>query len=318
MNKRTKTGLGVLAGVLALGNIMAYNHAGKFTHYDPAVAQGAHEPQPKGFLAMAGFILLGPHNGKPACDALPRIPYETVHFKGNENLEGWYIPAVANKGTILLFHGYMATKSSQLEKAYIFHDAGYNVLLTDFSGSGGSSGYTTTIGYKEGADVLGAYQWLLQQHPHHNLVLFGTSMGAAAITKCMYDHPELAVSAIILECPYGSLYQAVSNRLNVLHIPSFPLAAMMTFWGGVQNGFNGFEVSPEAFARKIKSPTLLMWGEKDNRVNREETESVYAALAGPKQLVTFPEAGHESYLLRYRQQWETATLTFLQRWVHQP
>ncbi len=314
MNKRVKRLLAGGSGIVLLGNMMAYNHAGKFTHYNPAVHQGALEPKPQGMLGMAGFILFGPNNGKPTSDILPKLPYETVHFKGNEELEAWYIPADSHKGTILIFHGYMATKSSQLDKAYLLHNAGYNVLLTDFSGSGGSSGYTTTIGFKEGADVLAAYEWTVKNHPHSNMVLMGTSMGAAAITKCMSDHPDLPVAALVLECPYGSLYEAVSNRLQVLHIPSFPLAAMMTFWGGVQNGFDGFDAAPATFAKQIKSPTLLMWGEKDNRVNRDETEAVYKNLAGPKQLVTFPESGHESYLLQYQSQWMAATFTFLQQW----
>lgn len=69
-----------------------------------------------------------------------------------------------------------------LDKAEACLNMGYNTLLVDFMGSGGSKGTQTTIDYKEAAEVKDCYQYLKQQG-HTNIHLFGTSMGAIAITR---------------------------------------------------------------------------------------------------------------------------------------
>jgi fermentation-respiration switch protein FrsA (DUF1100 family) len=48
---------------------------------------------------------------------------------------------------------------------------------------------------------------------------------------------------------------------------------------------------------------LLLYGEKDLEVSREETEQIFANLKGGKVLRTYPEAGHENYLNRYKEVW---------------
>jgi len=67
------------------------------------------------------------------------------------------------------------------------------------------------------------------------------------------------------------------------------------------------------YARSVKVPALLFYGEKDERVTRQEIDDVFANLAGEKQLVTFKEAGHVNYLRRYRDEWHTATSQFLMK-----
>jgi alpha-beta hydrolase superfamily lysophospholipase len=55
-------------------------------------------------------------------------------------LEAWEIPAENARGTVIIFHGYSAEKSVMLERAEEFIGWGYNTILVDFMGSGGSEG----------------------------------------------------------------------------------------------------------------------------------------------------------------------------------
>ena len=73
-------------------------------------------------------------------------------------------------------------KSSLLDKAEIFLNLGYNTFLVDFMGSGGSDGNQTTIGFYEAEEVKTAFNYL-EACGEKNIILFGTSMGAAAIMK---------------------------------------------------------------------------------------------------------------------------------------
>jgi dipeptidyl aminopeptidase/acylaminoacyl peptidase len=85
--------------------------------------------------------------------------------------------------------------------------------------------------------------------------------------------------------------------------PVFPMSYLLTFWGGFQNNFNAFDHKPIAYAKEIKVKTMLLYGMKDDRVSLEETESIFENLTGPKELKLFPDAGHESILMKYRNEW---------------
>ncbi len=89
------------------------------------------------------------------------------------------------------------------------------------------------------------------------------------------------------------------------------MAGLLVFWGGVQNGFNGFTHNPRQWASSIHSPVLLMYGEKDDRVTRKEIDEIYHRLPAKKMLRTYPEAGHENYLLKYRREWTRDVQEFL-------
>jgi uncharacterized protein len=196
-----------------------------------------------------------------------------------------------------------------LDKAEVFHQLGYHTLLADFMGAGGSEGIQTTIGYKEAAQVATCVDYL-QKRGERNIILFGTSLGATAIMKAMADHP-LEARALILECPFGTMLQTVKNRFRMIGVPACPMAHLLVFWGGAQNGFNGFSHNPTDYAKDITTPTLLLYGKKDDRVTVEETKEIFAHLAGPKQLVTYPLAGHENYLTKYGAQWTADVAQFL-------
>src|SRR5258705_12309209 len=89
------------------------------------------------------------------------------------------------------------------------------------------------------------------------------------------------------------------------------MAGLLVFWGGVQNGFWPFSYKPELYAKTVTCPVLLMYGEKDERVSRQETDIIYANLKGTKYLKTFPFAGHEDYHARYKDEWVKVVTLFI-------
>ena len=68
---------------------------------------------------------------------------------------------------------------------------------------------------------------------------------------------------------------AVRSRLNRSNLPPFPTAELIVFWGGIQNGFNGFAHNPLDYAAKVKCPTLILQGGKDVTVDVQEIDSLY-------------------------------------------
>lgn len=297
-----------LAVLFLLVNAFACFHAYKFTHFTTADVQRTN-PGRLGFAGKLKVVVAGVDNPRPVNRNKPGRAYETIRLQSYERLEAWMVRAPRAKGTVALFHGYGAAKSRMLERAEILLGLGYNTLLVDFMGSGGSGGNATTIGYREARDVKAAYDYLDARGEQH-IYLLGTSLGAAAILKALDDYP-VKPEGVILEAPFSTLYEAACARFRAIGAPPFPMAGMVVFWGGAINGFWGFNHKPVEYARAAHVPVLMVYGEKDGRVARKEIDEIYNNLPGPKKLVTFPEAGHVNYLSGYSREWTAAVAEFI-------
>ena len=316
MKKRSRIRwLLLLLTAFAALNAVAFFHAWRFTHFTNE--SGTHSPNPEQLAPgqKLWLLLTGIRNPKPQDGPKPSFPVETVRITSpNGALEAWYARPDSGRarGTVALFHGYTSSKSHLTHEAGYFRLLGYNVLLVDQAGNGNSAGFRTTVGYREADDVAAAVRYLHTQHPADSLVLYGVSMGAVAILRA---EAELGVrpSANILECPYGNMRQTAYNRFASMHVPGFPMADLLVFWGGVQNGFWAYSLNAEHYATQIHTPTLLLWGTADLRVTRAETDAIFGHLAGPKARHDFPGVGHEPYWQRYSADWEQQTRGFLSR-----
>jgi uncharacterized protein len=311
--RRLRWLLGLLLLLVTAANIVAFNHAWRFTHFSDEPGTHTANPEQLSVAEKLWVLTTGIKNPKPRNGKAPAFFFQDVGIRSpNGRLASWYSPVEDARGTVALFHGYTSDKSHLLTEAAYFRRLGYSVLLTDFAGNGGSEGHRTTVGYQEAADVAAVVQWLRERQPEARLVLYGVSMGAVAILRA---ESELGVQADanIVECPYGSMLQTAENRFRSMGVPPFPMANLLVFWGGVQNGFWAYDLSAERYARRVKTPTLLLWGEADPRVTRQETDAIYAALAGPKQRRDFPGSGHEPYWRRHKTAWESTIWEFLQQ-----
>jgi hypothetical protein len=299
---------------LATLNFAAYRHARAFIHFAPP---GHRTPSPQ-LLSLGQkmqVLVKGVEVPRPENRRTPRdlgLEFERHVFRGSRGvpLEAWLVPQVDARGTVILFHGHAASKDSQLREANVFRRMGFNAFLVDFYGSGGSGGNETSIGFYESVDVARSFDYAVNLPGAGPVVLYGASMGAAAVIKGVADE-HLQPAALILECPFDTLIGTVRHRFTTMGIPSFPLADLLVLWGGMQAGFNGFRYRPAESASRIDRPTLLMSGENDEWVRPEEARTIFEGLRGPKTLRFFAGVGHDSCLRRRPAEWKSAVSEFL-------
>ena len=313
--KKAKLLLLSIVSIFVLINIIAATQAYKFTHFRldvPEVAreQGLNIP----FTEKIKVGLFGLDMGKPKARELPNRAYENILIPINDKdiLAAWKMKTDSvSKGIVLLFHGYMDEKSSMLDRSYILLDMGYDVLLTDFTGAGCSSGLQTTIGNNEAKEVKVVYDYTTQNIQKENIHLLGFSMGAVAVIKAQNDY-QMNVRSLIVETPYATFEGSIKKRFDLVGVPHFPMAQLMIFWGGVENDFDPYEMRPIDFAKNITVPVLEMSGELDENISVEEAESIYNNFAsGKKQLQLFPLSVHESYVSKYPIEWRNVVSDFL-------
>jgi pimeloyl-ACP methyl ester carboxylesterase len=207
-------------------------------------------------------------------------------------LEAWDIPAGAERGVVVMFHGYAASRSAMLGEARVLHDLGWRTVLVDHRGSGGSGGWVTTLGWREAEDVAAALDWARGEWPGAKLILFGQSMGAVAVLRAIATK-HIQPDGVIVECPFDTLLHAVGHRYNTMGMPAFPFAELLVFWGGLQHGFNGFAHQPVEYARSVRCPALVLDGERDLWVMPDEARRVAAAMSGQSHI--FRQGGHAGY-----------------------
>lgn len=290
-------------------NVIAAFHAWQFTHFSKKDIVRTKDPDELSVYEKSKTLVIGVSNPKPQHTAHPSRQYDTVQIQSNVMLEAWHISVDSSKGTVALFHGFSGNKSLMLQKSNEFNILGYNTLLVDLMGSGGSEGYQTTIGYREGDNVKDCYSWLVAQG-ESNIHLYGTSMGAVAIMKALHSY-DVNPNSVMLEYPFGSMYKTVSARFKMMNVPSFPMAGLLVFWGGIFNGFWAFNHNPVDYAKAIKCPALLMCGAQDPKVSRKEIDEIYENLKGKKQLSIFKEAGHDNLMSYDVERWRRDVLGFL-------
>lgn len=307
MKKKIIIGFSVLFIVM---NILAGFHAYKFTHFSNE--QGTE----KGFKELSFWdkskaLFTGTDMKRPENYQLPEINYEVFYIQSNKKLECWSFKHHDPKGVVLVFHGYGRQKSFMLEKSMFFYEQNYDVILTDFMGSGGSEGQQTTIGYKESEEVKDVYQEV-RNKGYQRMILFGTSLGAVAIMKAVDDY-QIEADALILECPFGTMYETVSSRFKLLNAPSFPLAGILMFWGSLENGIWAFNHNPDSYARSIKDPVLLVYGQNDEKVSFEEISRIYRNLKSEKDLIILKNSGHDNYMETSKDEWKRKMSIYLNK-----
>ncbi len=313
-HRRLTLGLTALFAFLAL-NVVAFNQAWSMTHFTAAGSKTA-SPEALSFVEKIRVGLTGVSLPKPINAIDPShvgLTFETVRFGGStgSELEGWFIPHAKPKGLVLFAHGYAACKASLLQEASAVHRLGYSALLFDFHGSGGSEGRVTSIGVREADDVVDAVALAKRKSPTLPLILFGQSMGSAAILRAIAVR-GIEPAAVIVECPFDRLLSTAENRFRAMRLPVFPAARLVIFWGSVQLGFNAFRHNPVDYAREVRCPVLFLHGAKDPRVTLEQAHAVFDNLGGGKSFVLFPTAGHESLFAADPVLWTKSVSQFLE------
>ncbi len=298
--------------LFVLLNIIIIFHAYKFTHFYEASEISLKANDKKTTWDISKELLFG-FNAIKQKNIAPDSAYQTIKLITNDGLtlDAWLTKVPNPKGSVVLFHGHAGKKTDVLQEAIAFQKMGYNTLMVDFRAHGNSDGNTCTIGAKEAIDVKTAYDYF-EKSGEKDIILYGISLGAASIAKCINDY-TISPSKIILEMPFGSLPSAVVGRVKMMQLPSQPISTLLTFWGGTIHGFWAFSVVPSEYAKKIKCPVLLQKGKLDPRVTDEENTSLFNNIPSPKKMVLYENSGHESLCKKEHEKWVLEVSSFLDK-----
>ena len=193
------------------------------------------------------------------------IDVEKVQISTDDNIEllGWYHEKDLMKNkTILFFHGNAGSLENRIHKLNHFRDMRVNFLIIAWRGFSGNEGKPSESGLYE--DGESAIKWLVKKGvDEKNIVIYGESLGTGVATH-LSQNKEFA--GVILETPFTSMIDAAKK-----FYPYIPVGLLLK---------DKFENKNKI--KNIKSPILIMHGEKDQIVPFEMGKKMFEIANEPK------------------------------------
>jgi len=194
---------------------------------------------------------------------------------------------------VVCLHGYTATPRDSGQPAKVFHEWGYNVLLPHLSGHGRSESPHVSMGWLDRFDIAAWCEHIAGENKNAQIVLFGGSMGGAAVMMATGEPLPGNVVCAVADCGYSSFWDQFAGQAKaLLHLPVFPFVYALDAVVRLRQGFSMKRASCVEQVKKSKTPTLFLHGEDDDFVPPWMLDRVYDAAACEKEKRTFPGAGH--------------------------
>ena len=217
--------------------------------------------------AMQSRMIHLPHVPGRSLDTTPEaigLEYESVDVTTEDGvaIHGWFVPAGADRGTVLFFHGNAGNISHRLESIEIFHDLGLNTFIIDYRGYGQSEGSPSEEGlYLDGE---AAYRHLNEERgiAPERIVVFGRSLGGAVASRTA---AEFSVGALIMESSFTS-----APSLGADVYPFLPVRLLARF-----------EYPAEDYIQQVEAPVLVIHSQEDDIIPYHHGEALHLA-AGPE------------------------------------
>lgn len=212
-------------------------------------------------------------------------PFEAVAFRTADglNIAGWFVPEPESGRTVVICHGAGANKGNFLSFVLLFHRMGYNSLIFDFRAHGDSDGHTTSYGVEERHDVAAAVRWLQQEHPDRcrHVLGLGSSMGAAALLGAAVE--TRAFDGLVLDSCFRSAGELVDHHLGRLGWAGRAWGKLLLASMRMQSSWGlGASDAARLAGRLEAEAVLVICGERDRVVPREQGEEVFRRIDGPK------------------------------------
>jgi fermentation-respiration switch protein FrsA (DUF1100 family) len=236
-----------------------------------------------GYLGVLGLLyvrqreMLYPRDPTRADLAAARLPAAeevTLTTADGERLVAWVVPPRTGKPVVLYFHGNAGNlgRPGRLGRFRALTADGTGLLAVSYRGYGGSTGGPTEEGLH--LDARAAYGAAAERFGAGRLIGYGESLGSGVVLKLAAEAP---LQAVILEAPYLSA-AAVAQGIY----PYVPVRWLM------KDQFRSDEV-----VGRVRSPLLVLHGERDGVVPFEQGQALFALANEPKRFVRFPAGGHE-------------------------
>lgn len=236
-----------------------------------------------------------PSTVPPAASVLPGAEDVVLVSEDGHPLGAWFVPCASGEPApaVVVFNGNAGNRSMRADLAEALSGSGLAVLLFDYRGYGGNSGYPSEKGLLK--DARAARAWLEKRDDvdPDRIVYFGESLGAGVAVQLAAERPP---AALVLRSPFTSLVDTARR-----HYWFLPVGTLL------KDRYLSIDL-----IGKIDAPVLVIAGEYDSIIPEEQSRRLFDAANEPKRYVLIPRADHNDYSLLAGETLVWETLRFLE------
>ena len=227
------------------------------------------------------LLIYFPEKGLASTPIDAGLKYEDVFLTAADGtrVHGWHVPG-ESRVTLLCLHGNAGNISRRLDNILLMRERlGAGVFIIDYRGYGLSEGKPSEKGLYMDAEA--AFDWLVSERgldAEREIVIFGRSLGVAAAVETAVRREARGV---ILESGFSSIADMGGmSRLPALSRLTLPL----------------FEARYDSASKigGLRSPAMILHGDRDETVPFEMARRLYAAAPEPKTFYPIAGAGHNN------------------------
>lgn len=213
----------------------------------------------------------------------------------NNSLILWVADPQPGRPVILYFHGNAGNLAIRTGRFGRLLKRGYGLIAPAYRGSSGSTGAPSEKKLsRDAAHVYRHMDSLIEGVTQESTVVYGESLGTGVALKLIAELPAPMPAGVVLEAPYTSLPDVVSN----LHPQLESLIPYMTnIWDSRQN------------VAMLTAPLLVLHGTEDTLIPIEQGRQIHAAAPSvSKRFLAVKGAGHTDI-------WRSDVLPVLWRFI---
>lgn len=216
------------------------------------------------------------------------IAKDGIILRGTE----YIIDEHSDKWAIVL-HGYHSNPDSVLSIGMHFSEKGYNVLIPSMRASNDSEGQYIGMGWLDKDDLQCWINLIIEQNDNAEIILHGSSMGAATVLMASGDELPSNVKAIIEDSGYTSVWDIFASEAKArFNLPTFPILNMFELVANIRAKYDIKEASAVEQVKKSNVPILFIHGDSDDFVPEYMCEELYEATNCRKDKLIIHNAGH--------------------------
>ena len=223
---------------------------------------------------LQGYLLF-PAPGDPQAQLPANAEYVETKMPDGVLVKHIRLRNTPDAHKIMFFHGNGSLAYHELLRGLELHQQGFDVLLAEYRGYGGSSG--TPSADKLMPDAVATYDQFVSEGSQ-KVFLYAHSLGTGIAT---YLASQRKVAAIALEAPYSSTADIAAERY-----PIFPVRLLLRH-----------DIASATFIQSVTAPVLMIHGEQDQVIPIGFGEKLYSSYDSTnKEWQAISQAGHNNLL----------------------
>ena len=193
----------------------------------------------------------------------------------------------------IILHGYRSNPESVISVGMHFSEKGYNVLIPYMRATGESEGEYIGMGWLDKEDLKCWIDLIIEQNRNSNIILHGSSMGAATVLMASGDTLPNNIKAIIEDSGYTSVWNIFASEAKArFNLPAFPVLNMFEVVANYRAKYDIKEASALEQVKKASVPILFIHGDNDDFVPEYMCEQLYESANCKKDKLIIHGAGH--------------------------